>query len=377
MTKAKQKNIVYLALLIAVFSACENDIIEPSVSRRTIHKEVVLEEKGRFDNKPFEWDYTFMPFLSPNVIFIGTLSFPADTVPPSILRSKEKAGLKVQNSTGIYVGAVYPFSSIESGLFDKEIVSLEKNPIRMLFKFPMDYRFQMVDTKDKQEYLGGLGQALDSDKYRDHVSSLNEGARLEVGYSITEYSALSDVEKAFGANPELGSVFASKIQSNSKTVNVNGRMLAYLVGKNFKVSMVTPTNGFFVNEEDNKRDNLAYLRALSYGKLAFVSIESSYSYEEVKKAFEVGVKYKFIDAGANYDQKTKDVFAGSRITIMAIGDNTKETFYMNSTENLKEIFHTSYTKLAYGKPIFVEMNKVVDGGAFIPEVNSDEGRGRS
>ena len=406
MKQTKQKITILFAVLTLIFTACEKDIIEPDVNRRTTNGGVVSgnEAKGRFDNKPFVWDYTVMPFLSPNEIFIGTLTLPKDGVSQNAFRSRRsdggrsdsgrssgtdrgsngdrggsrdrggnttntteyEAGLIVQNPTGVYVGAVYPLSSIESGLFDKEVVSLPKNPVRMLFKFPMDYRFQMSNTKDEWEYSEGLEQALSSDKYRDHVSSLNEGSKEEVGYSITEYSALSDVEKAFGANVKLGSIFSSKIQLNSKTVNVRGRMLAYLVGKNFKVSMVTPSNGFYVNEADNKRGDLAYLRALSYGKLAFVSIESSYSYEEVKKAFEVGVKYKFIDVGANYDEKTKNIFASSRITIMAIGDNTKETFYMNSPENLKDIFNTSYTKFAYGKPIFVELNKVIDGSTFIP-----------
>ncbi|MDO5664086.1 MAG: hypothetical protein Q4G63_02365 [Bacteroidia bacterium] len=390
--------------MAVTFSACEKEGLESDINQKTPQKKTTLTEKGRFDNKPFEWDYTCMPFLLPNEVFIGTLSFPHDIAPQQTTRSGEnrsgrssgshrtssgnrggtttntseyEAGLIVQNPTGVYVGAVYPFSSIESGLFDKEVVNLKKNPIRMLFKFPMDYRFQMTNTKDEWEYSEGLEQALNSDKYRDHVSSLNEGSKEEVGYSITEYSSLSDVEKAFGANVKLGSIFTSKIQLNSKNVNAKGRMLAYLVGKNFKVSMVTPPNGFFVNESDNKRDNLTYLRALSYGKLAFVSIESSYSYEEVKKAFEVGIKYKFIDAGANYDEKTKNIFASSRITIMAIGDNTKETFYMNSAENLSSIFSTSYTKFAYGKPIFVEMNKVFDGSAFIPGVSSDGGRRQS
>ncbi len=404
MKTTRQKITVLFTVLAIAFTACKNDIVEPDENKRTNDEVVVSKDngKGRFDNKPFEWNYTFMPFLSPSEIFIGTLSLPMDTLlSGTTLRSGRsgrssgsdrgssagkneggafgyESGLIVRNPTGVYVGAVYPFSSIESGLFDKEVVNLEKNPVRMLFKFPMDFRFQMSNTKDEREYSEGLEMALGSDKYRDHVASLNEGSMEEVGYSITEYSALSDVEKAFGANVKLGSMFTSKIQLNSKKVNINGRLLAYLVGKNFKVSMVTPANGFFVNEDNNKRDNLAYLRSISYGKLAFVSIESSYSYEEVKEAFETAIKYKFVDGDANYDQKTKEIFASSKITIMAIGDNTKESFYMNNPENLKEIFTTSYTKFAYGKPVFVELNKVIDGSAFIPgQENNSSSDGRT
>lgn len=63
---------------------------------------------------------------------------------------------------------------------------------------------------------------------------------------------------------------------------------------------------------------------------------------------------------------------------MAIGDNTKESFYMNNPENLKEIFTTSYTKFAYGKPVFVELNKVIDGSAFIPgQENNSSSDGRT
>lgn len=349
MNQTKQSIAILFSILALVFTACEKETLEPDT--KTTSGTTTPQTGGRFDNKLFEWDYSFMPFLSPNETFVGTVTLP-------------------QNNSGFYVGAVYPFPAIESGLFDKDVVNIEKNPVRMLFKFPMDYRHQMSNTKDESEYSKVLELALNSDKYRDHVISLNEGNKEETGYNITEYASLSDVEKAFGANVKSGTVFASKIQQNSKAVNVKGRMLACVVGRNFKVSMVTPSSGFFANESDNQRDNLAYVRALSYGKLAFISIESSYSYEEVKEAFEAGIKYKFIGAGAGYDEKTKNVFADSRITIMVTEDSTKETFYINSTESLKDVFNTSYTKSAYGKPIFVELVKVIDGGAFIPSASA-------
>lgn len=392
-----KKTFLHLLVISLFIVSCSKETglpIEPAVNNP------VETAEGRFDHTPFQWDYTYMPFLAPGEFFIGNINgvgvnqesafHPLETRGGrssgphrdssggrnSGETPQNESGVIVQNPTGVYIGSVYPITSIDSGLFDKEVTNLKKNPVRMLFRFPTDFRYQMTDYKDEWEYSEALEKALNSKNYEDHVTSLSEGGKQETGYSITEYTSLKDIEKAFGANVKMGSVFSGEVAINSKNVNVQGRMLAYLVGRNFKVAMVSPANGFFEDANNNKRTDLAYVRSMSYGKLAFVSIESEYSYNEIKKAFEAGLKYKFVDANMKYDEHVKDVFAKSRITIMSIGDNSTESFYTNTTAVLENMFKTNYTKLAYGKPVFMELNKVNDGSIYLPGdgPSSDEGR---
>lgn len=136
--------------------------------------------------------------------------------------------------------------------------------------------------------------------------------------------------------------------------------------------MTTPADGFFINQTDNSGD-CAYVKSISYGKISYVSIESEYSFSEVKSAFEVGVKYKFVGVDMKYEQKTLEVFSKSKITTLTTAENGKESYYMNAIENLSEIFKSDNTDKAYGKPIYTELSLTKDNSLFIPPVNNSGG----
>jgi hypothetical protein len=83
-----------------------------------------------------------------------------------------------------------------------------------------------------------------------------------------------------------------------------------------------------------------------------------------------------------YEQKILEVFSKSKITVLTISENGKESYYMNAIENLGEIFKSGYTDKAYGKPIYTELCKTTDNSLFIPAGNrygrpSSSGRGDS
>ena len=72
--------------------------------------------------------------------------------------------------------------------------------------------------------------------------------------------------------------------------------------------MEVPANGFFKDKsKDSSSENPVYVRSISYGKIALLAIESEYSFEEVKKAVEAGIKWKIFNAGGSFSAKDTEI----------------------------------------------------------------------
>ena len=166
---------------------------------------------------------------------------------------------------------------------------------------------------------------------------------------------------------ELAKVFSAKVQMNSKKTNIKSRLLGQLISGCFTVSMDVPTNGFFKDQSMNSSPEYpVYVRTMTYGKIALLAIESEYSFEEVKKAVEAGIKFKFFSGGANYTAKDMEIIQKSTITILVISDDTSGEVnqYFDSLDALKGAFSTKYTELNYGMPILCTGYYAIDNKIF-------------
>lgn len=161
-----------------------------------------------------------------------------------------------------------------------------------------------------------MKEVLRSQEYKNYLTSK---ARESMSFSCTEFYSYSDIEKAFATNSGLGSIFSAKVKSNSKKTNIKSRLLGQLISKNFSVTMDLPSSGFFKDRNnDYSSENPVFIRSISYGKIALLAIESEYSFEEVKKALEAGIKFKIFSAGGNYTSKDVEILQKSTITIYVI-----------------------------------------------------------
>ena len=80
--------------------------------------------------------------------------------------------------------------------------------------------------------------------------------------------------------------------------------------------MEVPANGFFKDKsKDSSSENPVYVRSISYGKIALLAIESEYSFEEVKKAVEAGIKWKIFNAGGSFSAKDTEILQKTTITL--------------------------------------------------------------
>ena len=151
--------------------------------------------------------------------------------------------------------------------------------------------------------------------------------------------------------------------------------------------MDLPVNGFFKDRSfDNSPLNPVFVRSISYGKIALLAIESEYSFEEVKKAIEAGIKFNIFSTGGSYTSKDVEILQKSTITIYVISDNSDGNVsnFFSSLDEIKNAFTISYTEYNPGLPIMCKGYYTKDFSIFnikvpIPQNNNnnDTGNGGS
>lgn len=395
------KIFIYSSILlfgIGLFSSCsqdDNDLsissdlnIPSDVSTRSISHPT----EGRFDDAPFQWDYFFstdsLRDRSDELIVYPVKVQDSDTIPTALTRSSlnnnrrsiwdrgysrssTRPGYNPDTSTTnilisdpsiVYVGAA--FSESEFGKdFSKEIL-YPRNPIDISTSFPDPYLGEITKETGSFGYKKFMKEVVRSAEYK---TFLQKGGRESLDFQCTEYFSYSDIEKAFSSNAGLAKIFSAKVQTNSKKTNITSRLLGQLVSRNFTVTMDVPANGFFKDKsKDTSSENPVYVRSISYGKIALLSIESEYSFEEVKKAVEAGVKWKIFSAGGSYSSKDTEILQKSTITLYLISDDTNGNVnqFFNSLDDIKNAFQINYTDANYGLPIFCKGYYTKDNSIF-------------
>lgn len=349
--KTIQSTIIVLLSMI-MLSSCEYQE-EPSIIAKSFEQKV----KGRFDTIPFKWDYSFSTDSSV-VSDDGLLIYPVKVDEEKTSRANYSNQRPTLNYTEdilitdpniIYVGAAFPEEEFGRG-FAKEIL-YPRNPIDIYTNFPDPYIGSINKETGSLGYKLFMKNVLHSTEYKTYLQA---GMKESLEFMCSEIYSYSDIEHAFSSNAGLGKIFAAKVQSNSHKTNIKSRLLGQLVSKNFTVSMDVPINGFFKDRNnDNSSINPVYVRSLTYGKIALLAIESEYSFEEVKKAIEAGIKFKIFSTGGNYTNKDVEILQKSTITIYVISDNTSGNVneYFSSLDEIKNAFTVSYTDFAPGLPI--------------------------
>ncbi|MBD5355307.1 MAG: hypothetical protein HDR85_10470 [Bacteroides sp.] len=329
-------------------------------------------DEGRFDNTPFQWDYTISSDSSERCS--GIALFPVkvdstlskistfDTRPPIDGEHNYVADILVTDPNIVYVGAAYPESEF-AGDFGKEIL-YPRNPIDVYTNFPDAYIDEITRETGSIGYKLFMKNVLRSEEYMNYLSTKG---REGFEFSCSQYYSYSDIEKAFATNAGLGKIFSAKVKSNSNKTNIQSRLLGQLISKNFTVSMDLPTKSFFKDASyDQSADNPVFIRSITYGKIAILAIESEYSFEEVKKAIEASVTFNIFSAGGNYDSKDIEILQKSTITIYVISDNTDGNVnqYFSSIDEIKNAFKVSYSQYSPGLPIICKGYYTKDHSVF-------------
>lgn len=405
------KTFIYPSILllgITLFVSCSEDDNElnmpPELTTRSISQTI---PEGRFDDTPFQWDYFFstdsLRERSDEVIVYSVKVEDCDTIPIVQTRSGRDSGsssgrgssgrgdgrggsstrpsypststsnILISDPNIVYVGAAFPESEFGKN-FTKELL-YPRNPIEISTSFPDYYLGEITRETGSFGYKKFMKEVLHSPEYKTY---LQKGGKESLDFQCTEYFSYSDIEKAFSSNAGLAKIFSAKVQTNSKKTNIKSRLLGQLVSRNFTVTMEVPVNGFFKDKsKDTSAENPVYVRSISYGKIALLSVESEYSFEEVKKAVEAGIKWKIFSAGGSYSSKDVEILQKSTITLYLISDDTDGSAnqFFVSLDAIKNAFQINYTDANYGLPIYCKGHYTKDNSLFTLTTGRDSGRG--
>lgn len=394
-----------LFLGLPYLTSCSNDELSTLVSEEeNLPVSRSTSEKGRFDSEPFQWDYFIStdpekksldefvvypvkiqedatPLTRSNINRrkgeTGTSNtrpgtrpggrVPGGTRPGGIRRppyvdSITTSNILISDPNIIYVGAAFPESEFGKN-FSKELL-YPRNPIDISTSFPDSYIGEITKETGSLGYKKFLKEVLKSSEYKNFIQN---GGRESLDFQCTEFFSYSDISKAFSSNAGLANIFSAKVQSNSHKTNIKSRLLGQLISKNFTVTMEVPANGFFKDKsKDSSSENPVYVRSISYGKIALLAIESEYSFEDVKKAVEAGIKWKIFNAGGSFSAKDTEILQKSTITLYLISDDTQgeANQFFNSLDDIQSAFKINYSESNFGLPIFCKGFYTKDNSIF-------------
>ena len=141
--------------------------------------------------------------------------------------------------------------------------------------------------------------------------------------------------------------------------------------------MDVPVDGFFKDHaKDTVPENPVYVYSMTYGKVAFISVESEYSFEQVKTAVEAGIKYKIFSAGGGFSKSDLEILSKSRITLFIISDDDPNGHTFYTLDNIKNTFNLSYSLYNPGYPVFCQGNYTKDNSAFRMKTSSGSSSSR-
>lgn len=387
MKNKKTINLFILMLGLTSLISCTNDDTMEVMTIYTGNKSVASTRAE--DNIPFQWEYTSFwgtDSLSMNKE-VSTIIYPVhvDKRRGIMSRSETKnsrrdipdegtSDIMISEPNFVYVGAAFPESEFGKN-FGKEIIS-PRNPIEISTNFTDPYMGEINRETGGFGYKKFMKEVLRSEEYKKYIAS---GTREGLVFQCSEYYSYSDIEKAFSANAGLAKIFSARVQTNSKKTNIKSRLLGQLISKNFSVTMETPSlNGLFKDSSRNtSSDNPVYIRSITYGKIALLSVESEYSFEEVKQAVEAEIKYKILSAGGSYSSKSTEILQKSVITLYVISDNSEGNTdqFFSSLDDIKKTFTLAYSESNIGLPIICKGCYTKDNSVFTMATYTANGRG--
>lgn len=386
----KQKHSIYFVALFclatSLLGACSD---EDELDSGVVQQDNKIENRqGRFDETPFVWDYIYSTDeeVDSSQIFIGDLmqaglneavTTRATTDSRNYGGRTDRRGsvrrgsgstdenyrtedIFISNPIPVYLGAAFPEK--EFGKSFKPEILYPRNPIDVIFNFTRPFFGEVTKEHGSIGYKKLFIQALDSKEYEQFLKG---GSKESFEFACTEYFSYSDIEKALSGSAGLAGIFSTKIKNNTKSVNVKSRLFGQLISKNFTVSMDIPVDGFFKDPaKDTVPENPVYVYSMTYGKVAFISVESEYSFEQVKTAVEAGIKFKIFSGGASYSKSDMEILSKSRITLFIISDDDPNGHTFYTLDNIKNSFNLSYSVYNPGYPVFCQGNYTKDNSAF-------------
>ncbi|WP_121966453.1 thiol-activated cytolysin family protein [Myroides sp. N17-2] len=262
-----------------------------------------------------------------------------------------------------YLGAIYDGNDFENGIY---------NPVGEVFerlqKTTMSLSVPVLPVEINTTYSGqwtGIVKSLRDEGFSGEQS-------VSFTYSFKQISKYKELQLAFGANVNVGTLFSVDIDINSTNLNYNTVMYVDFNQVYFNAVMDYPGNIFIDNTVRDKyaSKNPIYINSVDYGRRGVIMAQSNYSYQEVSAAFRAAFTAKVVDGSVSLDVNSKKILSESKITICIIGGHKDAPKVAANLSALNDFLVEGgeFTKTKFGVPISFTAAYAKDNRSYVSKL---------
>lgn len=257
--------------------------------------------------------------------------------------------------SSVYLGELIQGSTIDNPPL-KPLNNLRLDSIDIGFDMPGYYVDRIYPRMNN--YLTSLKRALASEDFSGEQTE-------EFEYDMKQFSDYNELRLAFGANVNVMQILNIGGSYDKTKISHKTGLFARVFQRNFSSMMDYPEDGnLFKNNADiNDHGGDAYISNIIYGRLAIISIESDFSYEEVKKAFKASLTLSKVGVTDSIDYHTKQLLDQAEIKVFIVGGNAKKAVYSVCGFDKFQEYITEggdFTRDQPGVPIFISACRLDD-----------------
>lgn len=146
---------------------------------------------------------------------------------------------------------------------------------------------------------------------------------LSFSYNMSSYSYYEQLKVAFSSNVNVASVFKLDENYNKEKIKAATGVIVRFEQQYYDITMDFPEDGSILknNADINKIrvEKPFYVSSVTYGRIGIMSVQSSYSYEDVTWAIKAAFSAKIVSGSLNISYLQKKILSEADVKIYIIG----------------------------------------------------------
>lgn len=262
-----------------------------------------------------------------------------------------------------HIGKIYPAQGISTLSFrDAPFTSKHTEDITITFMFPGYYSETLRPSTST--IMAALTKATKQEDFSGEQSAGFE-------YDFRAFSCYDELKLAFGANVDIASAFKIDAEVNTQKIKSRTGFFARVFQRYFDVIMDYPEDGNVFKDNSLIKTyahlDPVYVSTGTFGRMALLTVESNYSYEEVRKAFKAMVSAKVVNGTLQFNSQYNKIMEESKVSLIVTagqGSEVAKTYY--DISNFKDflIKGAEFNAKRHGAMIFFTANHVSDNSMF-------------
>ncbi|HVI44466.1 MAG TPA: thiol-activated cytolysin family protein [Chitinophaga sp.] len=197
-------------------------------------------------------------------------------------------------------------------------------------------------------------------------------------FDMNQFTYYEELKLSIGANVSIGSLFSVGASFGKEKIEKNTGLIAKFIQKNFTLDMDLPEDGNLFDSTVNPASlapySPVYVSSITYGRMGIIKVESNYSYDALKVAFNLAFKVSTVGGGVTVDAQTKKIIDESSIMVRTVGGEGDEvTKTIVGYDEFRKYIESggNYSTKAPGFPLYFTLSHVSDHSVFSTIFNVD------